>query len=180
MGALWQELRYGLRMLAKSPGFTAITILTLTLGIGANTALFSVINAVLLRPLPYPAPQQIVTLYASIFIKGEQDSVSGPNFLDWRAQNRSFSALAAHFTSGFNLTGAGDPQRIASEYGTEDYFKILGATPSIGRSFLAGGNRGVMISGGLWRRVFGADLGIVGKPVTLSGLSYTVERPRYF
>ena len=179
MGILWQDLRYGVRMLAKSPGFTAITILTLALGIGANTAIFSVVNRVLLRPLPYPAPQQIVTLYESIFIKGEQDSVSGPNFLDWRAQNRSFSALAAHFTSGFNLTGRGDPQRIASEYVSEDFFKILGAAPSMGRSFLpeefgAGGNRVVILSDGLWRRVFGADPGIVGKPVTLSGLSYTV------
>ncbi len=91
MATLWQDLRYGLRVLAKSPGFTAITILMLALGIGANTAIFSVVNAVLLRLLPYPAPRQIVTLYESIFIKGEQDSVSGPNFLDWRAENQSFS-----------------------------------------------------------------------------------------
>ncbi|MGB8541760.1 MAG: ABC transporter permease [Candidatus Acidiferrales bacterium] len=179
METLLQDIRFGVRMLAKNPGFTLIAVLTLALGIGANTAIFSVVNAVLLRPLPYPQPQQIVTLNETILGKKWQGSVSGPNFLDWHAQNQSFSALAAYYTNGFNLTGTGEAQRISSAYITPDFFDVFGATPAMGRLFLpdefkAGGNNVVIIGDGLWRRVFGGDPGVLGKSVTLSGQSFTV------
>jgi predicted permease len=137
------------------------------------------VNAVLLRPLPYPQPQQIVTLNETIIGKEWQGSVAGPNFLDWHAQNQSFSGLAAYFTNGFNLTGTGEAQRINSAYVTPDFFNIFGVTPELGRMFLpdefkAGGNNVVIIADGLWRRVFGGDPAILGKPVTLSGQSFTV------
>src|ERR1700691_5865055 len=179
METLMRDIRFGARMLLKNPGFTLIAVLTLALGIGANTAIFSVVNAVLLRPLPYPQPQEIVTLNETIIGKKWQGSVSGPNFLDWHAQNQSFSALAAYYTNGFNLTGTGEAQRISSAYITPDFFNIFGVTPDLGRMFLpgefkAGGSNVVIIGGGLWRRVFGGDPGILGKSVTLSGQSFTV------
>ena len=179
METLLQDIRFGARMLLKNPGFTLIAVLTLALGIGANTAIFSVVNAVLLRPLPYPQPQQIVTLNETIIGKKWEGSVAGPNFLDWHAQNQSFSGLAAYFTNGFNLTGTGEAQRISSAYVTPDFFNIFGVTPELGRMFLpdefkAGGNNVVIIADGLWRRVFGGDPAMLGKPVTLSGQSFTV------
>ncbi len=179
METLLQDIRFGIRMLAKNLGFTTIAVLTLALGIGANAAIFSVVNAVLLRPLPYPKPQQIVELHESQLGKNWEGSVAGPNFLDWRAQNQSFSALAANFTNGFNLTGAGDAQRVSAGIVTEDYFKIFIITARMGRLFVpdefkAGGSRVVVLSDGTWRRVFGSDPGIIGKPVTLSGQSYAV------
>ena len=179
METLLQDIRFGARMLMKNPGFTLIAVLTLALGIGANTAIFSVVNAVLLRPLPYPQPQQIVTLNETLLGKNWQGSASGPNFLDWHAQNQSFSALAAYYTNGFNLTGTGEAQRIPSAFITPDFLNIFGVTPAMGRMFLpdefkAGGNNVVILSDGLWRRVFGGEPGIVGKPVTLSGQSFTV------
>jgi putative ABC transport system permease protein len=179
METLMQDIRFGARMLLKNPGFTLIAVLTLALGIGANTAIFSVVNAVLLRPLPYPRPQQIVTLNETLLGKNWEGSVSGPNFLDWHAQSRSFSALAAYYTNGFNLTGSGEAQRIPSAYITDGFFNIFGVTPVLGRMFLpeefkAGGNHVVILSDGLWRRVFGGDPGIPGKSVTLSGQSFTV------
>jgi len=179
METLLQDIRFGARMLVKNPGFTLIAVLTLALGIGANTAIFSVVNAVLLRALPYSQPQQIVTLNETILGKKWEGSVSGPNFLDWHAQSQSFSALAAYYTNGFNLTGTGEAQRISSAYITPDFFDIFGVIPAIGRLFLpdefkAGGSNVVIIGDGLWRRVFGGDPGILGKPVTLSGQSFTV------
>ncbi|HKV26841.1 MAG TPA: ABC transporter permease, partial [Candidatus Acidoferrales bacterium] len=125
MGSLWQDFRYGLRMLAKAPGFTAIAILTLALGIGANTALFSVVNGVLLNPLPYPHPNQLVTL-------GEKDppfsesSISYPNFLDWVRMNHSFESLAAYRQNDFNLTGTGKPERVKVTQVSASFFSLLG------------------------------------------------------
>jgi putative ABC transport system permease protein len=111
MNAFLQDIRYALRILANSPGFTAIAILTLALGIGANTALFSVVNGVLLNPLPYPQPDRLVSLYSrtSTFT---QSSISYPNFLDWRRNNRSLASIAAYRSDNFNLTGTGEPERV--------------------------------------------------------------------
>jgi len=136
MTALLQDIRYAVRMLAQSPGFTAIAILTLALGIGANTALFSVVNGVLLNPLPYPQPDRLVALYSrtSTFA---QSSISYPNFLDWQRNNRSLAAIAAYRSDDFNLTGAGEPERVRAEMISADFFSILGVTPLIGRDFTA-------------------------------------------
>src|SRR5215510_13315210 len=122
---LVQDIRYGFRMLKKSPGFAVIAILTLALGIGANTAIFSVVNGVLLNPLPFHEAHQLVSLFEEIpnFKNG---SISYPNFVDWRRMNRSFSALAAYRSTGFNLTGAGEPENLHGEMISAGFFEILG------------------------------------------------------
>ena len=111
MQTLWQDLRYGLRTLAKSPGFAAIAILTLALGIGANTAIFSIVNGVLLNPLPFPHPQELTVLYehSTTF---ETSSISYPNFLDWQRNNSTFASMAAYRHEDFNITGSGEPERV--------------------------------------------------------------------
>lgn len=181
MSALLQDLRYAFRMLLKSPGFTVVVILTLALGIGANTAIFSVINGVLLHPLPYPHPQQLVQLHETNTTWGKDSwgSSSGPDFNDWLAQSHSFSGLAAYFGSGLNLTGGNEPQRIRSLTVSSDFFRILGAHAALGRlldaaDFKAGAPRVVVLSDTLWRRTFGADPAIIGKNLQLSGQVYTV------
>src|SRR5919206_178630 len=119
---LWQDLRYGARMLIKSPGFTLIAVITLALGIGANTAIFSVVNAVLLRPFPYEAPERLVILQESIY-GGASGAVSYPNFVDWRAQNTVFSSMAAvRANESFNFTGAGEPERVQGRVVTAAFF----------------------------------------------------------
>src|SRR6185437_1014528 len=136
MGTLLQDLRYAVRMLVKSPGFTAIAVFTLALGIGANTALFSVVNGVLLSPLPYPQPDRIATLYSKT-PQFEESSISYPNFLDWQRQNNSFTALAAWRSDSFNMTGSGEPQRLRGEMVSADFFNILGFNALIGRTLSA-------------------------------------------
>ena len=178
METLWQDFRYGLRMLAKAPGFTVIAIVTLALGIGANTAIFSVVDGVLLNPLPYKDPQHLVAIYSSTK-QFRQSSISYPNFLDWVRDNRSFSALAAFREDDFDLTGMGQPQRVAVEMVSADFFAILGVQPVIGRSFEAredqiGAAPVAMISGGLWASKFGSSRAILGKTIELDGKSYTV------
>jgi len=178
MGMLLQDLRYGVRMLAKSPGFTAIAVLTLALGIGANTALFSVVNGVLLSPLPYPQPNNLVALYSrtSDFA---HSSISYPNFLDWQRENNSFAQLAAYRQDSFNMTGAGEPERLRTEMVSADFFAILGVQPVMGRTFTTqddhpGAAPVVLLSEGLWRRRFGASLRILGQSISLNGTPYTV------
>ncbi|HET9305191.1 MAG TPA: ABC transporter permease [Candidatus Sulfotelmatobacter sp.] len=178
MNALLQDLRYALRMLVQSPGFTAIAILTLALGIGANTALFSVVNGVLLNPLPYPQPDRMVALYSrtSTFA---QSSISYPNFLDWQRNNRSLAAIAAYRSDNFNLTGAGEPERLRAEMVSADFFSILGVTPLIGRDFTAqddhaGAAPVVILSEGFWKRKFGGSQQLIGQAITLNGTPYTV------
>jgi hypothetical protein len=128
MHTLWQDLRYALRQLRKAPGFTAVVIMTLALGVGANTALFSVINGVLLNPLPFPQPDQLVTLHESKpnFDRG---SISFPNFRDWQNDNRSFSSIAVSRPYALSLTGVGDPEQVDNEFITSDYFRTLGVRP---------------------------------------------------
>ena len=178
MGTLLQDLRYGLRMLAKSPGFTAIAVLTLALGIGANTALFSVVNGVLLNPLPYPHPDRLFALYSRV-ANFQESSISYPNFLDWQRDNRSFAALAAYRSDNFNLTGAGEPERVRAEMISADFFSILGVKPVLGRTLTAqddhpGAAPVVILSEGFWKRKFGGSRKILGQAIALNGTPYTV------
>ncbi len=178
MNTLIQDLKYGLRMLAKNPGFTAIAVLTLALGIGANTAIFSVVNGVLLNPLPYSQPNRLVALFS----KNDhfsQSSISYPNFLDWVRDNHSFSELAAYRGDDFSLTGLGEPERVPVEMISAGFFPILGVNPVIGRNFTSqedqvGAAPVVLIGGGFWKRKFGASPDVLGKAITLNGTSYTI------
>ena len=178
MYTLIYDLKYGLRMLAKNPGFTAVAVLTLVLGIGANTALFSVVNGVLLNPLPYPEPNQLVTLHESKpnFPTG---AISYPNFLDWQKDNHTFSSMAVARGTGFTLTGAGESERIRAEFVTTDFFSLLGVKPLIGRTFAPGEDKIgaapiALISAGFWERKFGSAGDILGRTLILDGKSYTI------
>ncbi|HEX4231159.1 MAG TPA: ABC transporter permease [Bryobacteraceae bacterium] len=173
-----QDLYYGFRTLTKSRSFAAIAILTLALGIGANTAIFSVVNGVLLNPLPYRDAGQIVSLFEEIpsFKNG---SISYPNFLDWQRMNRTFSAIAAYRSTGFNLSGEGEPEHLQGEMISAGFFEILGVNPVRGRTFrkeedLRGANPTAMISEGLWRRKFASTPDIVGKRLMVDGVRRTV------
>ena len=175
---LMQDLRFGMRMTAKSPGFTAVAILTLALGIGANTALFSVVNGVLLNPLPFPEPEQLVTLAESKpnFASG---SISFPNFRDWRKDNRTFSAMGMARESSFNLTGTGDAEQVGAQFISSDYLQLLSVKPVIGRFFSEGEDQIgasplVLISAEFWSRKFGSPSNVIGKGITLDGRSYTI------
>ncbi|MGB6462447.1 MAG: ABC transporter permease [Candidatus Acidiferrum sp.] len=175
---LAQDVRYGLRMLARSPGFAAVAILTLALGIGANTALFSVVNGVLFNPLPYPHSEQLVWLAESKpnFATG---SISFPNFRDWQKDNRSFSAMGAYRPYSYNLTGLGEAEQLRAVLVTSDFFSALGVIPAAGRSFAPGEDEIgappiAMISAGFWKRKFGGSPDAVGKSLTLDGKSFTI------
>jgi predicted permease len=174
----WQDIRYALRVLSNSRGFAAIAILTLALGIGANTALFSVVNGVLLNPLPFPNPDELYAVYAKT-ASFEQSSISYPNFLDWQKQNQSFSALGAFRSDDFNMTGAGEPERLHGHMISAEFFPALGLTPLLGRDFRpeedrAGAGPVVILGDGLWKRRFASSPEVVGKSITLNGKSYTI------
>jgi predicted permease len=178
MHTLWQDMRYGVRMLAKNPGFTAIAVVTLALGIGANTALFSVVNGVLLNPLPYYQPERLVAVYAST-PEYPHSSISYPNFEDWRRNNHSFEKIAAFRGDDFNLTGMGEPERLEAEMVSAEFFPVLGVNPIRGRVFTEqedrlGGTPVALISEGLWKRKFGTAPDVVGKPITLNATLYTI------
>src|SRR5512144_2974564 len=134
MGDLLQDLRYGSRTLLKSPGFTLLAVVALALGIGANTAMFGIVNAVLLRPVPYPQPDRLLKLYSSG--RGfRQGSVAYPNFLDWQRRSRSFQEMAAYRTDNFNLTGQANPERLRGAMATARVFAVLATRPIAGRTF---------------------------------------------
>jgi predicted permease len=178
MTALLQDLKYGLRMLAKNPGFTAVAVLTLALGIGANTALFSVVNGVLLNPLRYAEPDRLVALYSRV-PNYDRASISYPNFLDWVRENRSFSALAAYRPDDFTLAGRGEPERVAAEMVSASFFPLLRVQPVLGRTLLPeddqiGARPVVLISGGLWKRKFGSSKDVLGQSLTLNDVAYTI------
>jgi len=178
METLFQDLRYGVRMLVKSPGFTAVAVATLALGISANTALFSVINGVLLSPLPFPQPDQLVTLHENK-PNFEGGSVSYPNFRDWRKENHTFSSLALSRTYAFSLTGVGEAEQVTGEFISSDFFSVLGVRPVIGRTFTedeepVGAGPVALISAGLWQRKFSSAPDILGKNITLDGRDYTI------
>jgi putative ABC transport system permease protein len=179
MGTLWQDLRYGVRTLWKNPGFALVAIVTLALGIGANTAIFTVVNAALLRGLPYREPDRLVHLWEMTPQKEfPRREASYPDFLDWR-QSQSFEAMAAYTGGGFTLTGRGAPERIQGARGSAHFFKALGVEPIIGRAFQHGEDSPgaanvVLLSYGLWQRRFSGDGAIVGQTLTLNGSPYTV------
>jgi len=176
--SLPQDLRYGVRVLAKSPGFSLIAILTLALGIGANTAIFSVVNGVLLNPLPFRAPNQLVSMFQEMpnFKNG---SISYPNFLDWRRMNTTFAGMAAYRSTGFNLSGSGEPERLHGEMISSGFFEILGVSPIMGRTFTAdedrlGADPTAMITEGLWQRKFGGRKDIIGQRMVLDDVGRTI------
>ena len=178
METLFQDLRYGWRMLVKSPGFTAVAVATLALGIGANTALFSVINGVLLSPLPFPQPDRLVTLHENK-PNFEGGSVSYPNFRDWRRENHTFSSLALARTYAFSLTGTGEAEQVSGEFISSDFFSVLAMKPVMGRTFAedeerVGAGPVALISAGLWQRKFSSAPDILGKNITLDGRDYTI------
>jgi putative ABC transport system permease protein len=176
---LWHDFRFGLRMVIKNPVFTIVIVLTLALGIGANTAIFSIVNAVLLRPFPFDAPERLVILRESV-AAGEGFSPSYPNYVDWRAQNTVCSSMAAVRTDeSFNFTDAGDPERLQGRLVTSEFFSTLGIKPLVGRDFLAdedrqGATPTAILSYGFWERRFGGDRNILGKQITLNNQSFTV------
>jgi predicted permease len=174
----WQDLRYGARVLTKNPGFSFVAILTLTLGIGANTAMFSVVNGVLLNPLPFPEPERVVVLYENK-VHFEHGAISYPNFLDWQNDNRSFAEMAAFRPTNFSMTGAGDPERVNAEMISAEFFPILGVQPLSGRMFTSdedglGAAPVALISEGFWRRKFGSAPDILSRAIILDGTSYAV------
>jgi predicted permease len=175
---LWQDLRYAARMLTKSPGFAAIAILTLTIGIGANVALFSVVNGVLLNPLPYPDSDRLVAIYAKT--PGvERGPVVFLNFLDWRRETRTFSSMALYRNQDYNLTSKAESQRLSGYMISSDFFPTFGVTPVVGRLFRPdddqlGAAPVVILGGGFWRREFGASPEAIGRSLTLNGKSYMV------
>jgi putative ABC transport system permease protein len=177
MQTLWQDLRYSLRMLAKQPAFTAIAILTLALGIGANTAIFSVVNAVVLRPLPYPQPDRLVLIRERTTIF-ESGSVSLPNYLDWRAAQRGFTDLALIRRGDANLSGASsdvEAERVGSARVTYNFLSVLGVPPELGRDFRESDDvphckKVALISDGLWKHRFGGSRGVIGQYITLDGV----------
>src|SRR5438045_7245937 len=167
---LGQDGRYALRVLGRGRGFAAVSVLTLALGVGANTAIFSVVRGVLLRQLPYADAERLVAI-ASV-IRGSATAVSPPDFLDWRAQGKSFSGIAAHFLSTTNLTGTGEPERLNQARVSANFFDVLGVRPIVGRGFVAtedelSAPRVAVLSDGLWRRRFGADERMIGRTILL-------------
>jgi len=180
MGSLLRDLRYGARMLLKKPGFTAIAVITLALGIGANTAIFSVVNVVLLRPLQYSDPDRLAQVWQSFPQLGaNQVTISAPEFLDYRDQNHVFERTAAFRPQGFTLTSGGEPEPVFGVRVSADLFSLLGVAPALGRAFLPdedrpGSPRVVVLSQGAWQRRFGADAAVIGKSLTLDGESFTV------
>ncbi|HKU62290.1 MAG TPA: ABC transporter permease [Gemmatimonadales bacterium] len=174
---LMHDLRYVLRSLSKAPGFTFIVLLTLALGIGANTAIFTVLNAVLLRPLPFADANRLVAIRET-FGQGMTGSVAGPNVNDWRSRSHSFSGMLALRASSRALVGDGPPEQVFTAMVSADFFRTLGVPPALGRGFADGEDRGMgtvaVLSDGLWRSRYAADPGVIGRTITLSGQPYTV------
>ena len=175
----WQDLRYAMRMLAKSRGFTAIAVVTLALGIGATTAIFTVVNAVLLRPLPYPHPEELVYVQEILGNFPVSPFVWNKEFAAWRSQSQTLSPIAAYMDFTANLTGGGEPERVICGMATTSFFSLLGVRPVVGRLFLPGEDRPggppvAVLSEALWKSRYGGDPSAVGRGVTLDGKVYTV------
>src|SRR5262249_37024500 len=178
MQNLWQDLRYGARMLLKKPGFTIVAVATLALGIGANTAIFSVVNGVLLKPLPYRAPEQLIRLYESSQAQPKFPMAQG-NFQDYREQNTTLSGLALYTRQDMELSQDNKPERLAALWVTAGFFDLLGVQPLLGREFrredeLPNNSSVVILSHALWQRRFNGDPDVIGKAVTLSGRAFTI------
>ena len=178
MSAIAQDLRHGARLLLRAPAFTAIAIATLAIGIGANTAIFSVVEGVLLRPPPVAAPDEVVTIWGFHPSIG-RETASLPDFLDWRRDARAFAGMAALANTQFNLTGAGEPQVVRGALVTADYFRVLGTDIPVGRGFTSaeereGSPRVAVLGHGFWQREFGGSPDVVGRRITLGGVPYTI------
>ncbi len=178
MIGLAQDVRYALRQLRKSPGFTTVTVLTLALGIGANTAIFSVVNGVLLNPLPFRNASRIVSMFEATpnFFKG---SISYPNFLDWQRDNRSFEAMAAYRSTDGSITGTGQAEYVHAQRVSANFFPILGVNPILGRNFTfeedrRGASPTALISEGLWKRKFASDRNVIGQRLIVAGQPRTI------
>jgi predicted permease len=178
MSNLFQDIRFGLRSLWRQPGFTIVAVCSLALGIGANTAIFSVVNGVLLNPLPYPQPEQLVTFHQS---KPNFDTgaIPYPNFLDLKKDNQTFASMAIVRSTGFSLIGAGEAERVTGRYVSADVFTVLGVKPVLGRTFAPGEDQPgvgpvVLISQDLWQRKFGSSPDVIQKGITLDDKSYAV------
>ncbi|HYO90155.1 MAG TPA: ABC transporter permease, partial [Pyrinomonadaceae bacterium] len=180
MKAVLQDLRYAARMMMKKPGVTFIAVLALALGIGANTAIFSVVNSVLLKPLPYPESEQLVRVGGINLKTGKGPGTFSPaDFYDWRERSRVFESLSAYDGWSPSLTGVGEPERITAARVSANFFNVLGVHPQLGRAFLPdeerrGNHRAVVLSYKLWQRRFNSDHEIAGKSITLNGESYSV------
>src|SRR5262245_33849116 len=175
---MYNDFRFALRQLLKNPGFTAVAVVTLALGIGANAALFSVVNAVLLNPLPYPQPEQLVSLHQSKpnFPTG---SISYPNFLDLQRENQTFSGMAIGRSFSANLIGTGEAEQVDGRRVSANLFSVIGVKPALGRDFVQSEDEPgvapvVMISAGLWQRKFGEARDVPGRSLTLDDKSYTI------
>jgi putative ABC transport system permease protein len=180
METLLKDIRYGIRGLLKRPGFTVIALITLALGIGANTAIFSVVNAVLLRPLPFQNPDELVIVWEDATFAGFPRNTPAPaNYVDWKTQNQSFADMAASHEISFNLTGDGEPERVSAYAVTANFFPLLGVQPLLGRSFLAeedrpGANKVALLSYSLWQSRYGGDRNIVNREILLNGEKHSV------
>jgi putative ABC transport system permease protein len=179
--SFWQDLRYGIRTLAKSPGFTLVAVLTLALGVGANTAIFSVVQNLLLRPLPYPQPDRLIEIWNTYVPQVPRAGLSPGDYADWRRQATSLTEMGAYaeISQGFNLTGESDPQRVLVGYASASLFPMLGVRMAAGRSFSAEEDRAgsapvVVLSHRLWQSRFGGDARVVGREITLDDQRYTV------
>ena len=178
----WQDLHYAARMLRKSPGFTTVAVLTLALGIGANTAVYSVIDAVFLKPLPYPHSEQIVMVWEDVHLphyKNNQNTPAPGNFAHWKRRNSVFSGMAAIGYRSWNLTGSAEPARIEGEAFSSDIFSVLQTYPALGRPFTPeedrpGSSHVALLGYGLWASRFGGDLSAIGRKILLDGEDYTV------
>jgi putative ABC transport system permease protein len=178
METFLQDVRYGVRVLAKHKSFTAVAVLTLALGIGANTAIFSVVNDLLLRPLPYSDAERVVMLWEVTPSGRHMNTTSRANFRAWREQGASFESMSAFTDQRLNLTGVGEPEEVSVQFATPDLFKVLGVEPLHGRVLVAEdglqGSAGILLSHGFWKRRFGGDSGLVGKQITLNGIPFNV------
>jgi hypothetical protein len=180
MDTLLQDLRYSVRRLLKRPGFALVVIATLGLGIGANTAIFSVVKSVLLAPLPYPAPDRLMMVWETKPAANRDRNVVNPqNYLDWQQRNTSFTALGLYTWMTMTLTGGGHPENVMGRAITPNVLDILGVRPALGRNFtreegLPNAGMSIILSDGLWRRRFGADSSIMGRTITVSGGTATI------
>ena len=180
LSEIYQDLKYSVRMLRKNPGFACVVVITLALGIGANTAIFSFVNAVILNPLPFPDSDRLVVIN-EISKEGAADiGVSLLNFRDWQVRAKSFEEIGGYRFDTFNLSGMGSPQRLIGQEVTGNYFRILGVQPQLGRTFTEEEEKftpvgtAVIISDSLWRTTFGSDPNILGRTLNLGGYTYWI------
>src|SRR5262245_24580865 len=180
MHAIWRDLRYATRVLLKKPGFTIVAVLTLALGIGANTAIFSLVNAILLKPLPFLEPERLLMIWEDQTADGFPTAEVAPaNYVDWKAQVGSLEDAAALDWHGYSLTGDGEPEKVSAFGVTSNLFPMLGVAPALGRSFLPEEDKPdaakvTILSYSLWARRYGADPGMLGRDILLDGAKYTV------